>query len=250
MNEAADRKREICALFDVHSDEGGVQRIVTPFEYADSGDRIVVRVRPVAGGAWRIDENGEAALHAAMRGGDVDSEASNRWIAELPAPLIFTDDETICARVTEPELVTPYVIRVAEAAQQLHAIATSRSDRQHSGIKQRVANAVRQVAGELGARVESEVMLPLAGAFVADHVIATHQPLILIVATTAARLMEAELIHIQYRAQGRPGAVVAIAESQAAVTRKQFERAGYYTSKTVVFDEQAFPDLLAQFAQA
>jgi multidrug efflux pump subunit AcrA (membrane-fusion protein) len=250
MTAVRDLKREICSLFEVHSDESGVQRVVTPLEYSDSGDRIVIRVRRQPDGAFRVDENGEAALYASMRGGDVDSEATNRWGEELQSPLTFTEDETIAATITDERLITTYIFRVAEAAQQLHAIATSRVERQQSDIKDRVAAVVRQVAIELNANVESDVTLPLAGAFVADHVIALKRPLIVIVATTAARLMEAELIHMQYRVQSRPGAVVAVAESQAAVTRKQFERAGYYTSKTVVFDEDAFPDLLNEYAGA
>lgn len=250
MNAVRDLKREICSLFEVHSDEDGVQRIVTPLEFSDSGDRIVIRVRHQPDGTFRVDENGEAALYASMRGGDVDSEAANRWVEELQSPLTFTEDETIAATITDERLITTYVFRVAEAAQQLHAIATSRAERQQSDIKERVAAVVRQIAAEMKAKVESDVTLPLAGAFVADHVIELKRPLIVIVATTAARLMEAELVHMQYRVQSRPGAVLAVAESQAAVTRKQFERAGYYTSKTVIFDEDAFPDLLNEYAAA
>ena len=250
MTELRDLKREICSLFEVHPDQDGVQRIVTPLEYSESGDRIVIRVRPLGDGTYRIDENGEAALYASMRGGDVDSEPVNRWVEDLQAPVFFTEDETIAAVVADERLITPYIFRVAEAAQQLHAIATSRAERQHSDIKERVAAVVRQVSVELNVPMESEVPLPLAGAFVADHVIELRLPLIVIVATTAARLMEAELIHMQYRVQSRPGTVVAVAESQTAVTRKQFERAGYYTSKTVVFDEDAFPDLVAEYARA
>lgn len=37
-----DLKQAICSLFEVHTDEGGVQRIVTPIEYPGSNDQIVI----------------------------------------------------------------------------------------------------------------------------------------------------------------------------------------------------------------
>jgi hypothetical protein len=41
-----DIKRSICSLFEVYAGEKGVQRIVTPIEYAGTSDRVVVRIRP------------------------------------------------------------------------------------------------------------------------------------------------------------------------------------------------------------
>ena len=35
-----DVKRTICSLFEVHEDEKGVQRVVTPLAYQASGDQI------------------------------------------------------------------------------------------------------------------------------------------------------------------------------------------------------------------
>jgi hypothetical protein len=245
-----DLQREMCALFEVHPDDDGVQRVVTPLEYSDSGDRIVIRVRPQPDGQIRIDENGEAALYATMRGGEIDSEPVNRWIEDLQPPLAFNEEESIVATITDNRLIATYVFRVAEAAQQLHAIATSRAERQQSDIKERVEAVIKAVAAQLHAHVKSEVSLPIAGGFQADHVLELERPLIVIVATTAARLMEAELIHMQYRMEKRSGVVLAVAESQTAVGRKQFERAGYYTNKTVVFDEDAFPHLLNEYVSA
>jgi hypothetical protein len=243
-----DLQREICSLFEVHADEDGVLRVVTPLEYVSSGDQVVVRVRPVGGG-FRIDENGEAALYASLGGGDVESEAVARWVDELPPPLSFGEDESISALIKDPKHIAPYIFHVAAAAQQLYALATSRAERQQSDLKERVGAIVRRLAGELNVNLESDVPLPIAGALQADHVMDLQQkPLIVVVATTAARLLEAEIIHMQYRADRRPGTVLAVAESQVSVGKKQFERAGYYTGKTVVFDELAFPDLIQQFA--
>ena len=242
-------QREICSLFEVYSDEAGVQRVVTPLEYSGSGDHVVVRVRPSPGG-YQIDENGEAALYASMAGGDLDSEVVARWAEELQPPVVFDDMEVIRANAAEARLIAPYIFRVAEAAQRLQAITTVRAERQQSDIKERVATAIRQVAAELGRTARPDVQLPIAGGLQADHVVDLDRPLIVVVATSAARLLEAEVIHMQYRMEKRPGLVLAVAESQAAVGRKQFERAGYYTAKTVVYDEDAFPQLLAEWAGA
>lgn len=245
-----DLQREICSLFEVYSDEGGVQRVVTPLEYSGSGDHVVIRVRPNSSGGYQIDENGEAALYASMGGGDLDSEVVARWAEELQPPVVFDDMEVIRANAEEARLIAPYIFRVAEAAQRLQAITTVRAERQQSDIKERVAAVIRQVAAELGRTARVDVQLPIAGGMQADHVVDLDRPLIVIVATSAARLLEAEVIHMQYRMEKRPGLVLAVAESQAAVGRKQFERAGYYTAKTVVYDEDAFPQLLTEWAGA
>ena len=85
--------------------------------------------------------------------------------------------------------------------------------------------------------VKSDVELPIAGGLKADHVIDTKTPLIVVTATSPTRLLEAEIIFMQYRADGKPGYILAVAESQGAVGKKQFERANYYTHKTVVFEQ-------------
>ena len=59
----------------------------------------------------------------------------------------------------------------------------------------------------------------------------TPRPLIVIAASSAARLLEAEVIHMQYLYTQQPGFVLAIAESEQAVGKKQFKRANFYTGK-------------------
>ena len=73
----SDLKQAICSLFEVHADECGVQRIVTPLEYPGSNDQIIIRVRP-SGNGFAIDENGETSLYASLNGGDIESEARGR----------------------------------------------------------------------------------------------------------------------------------------------------------------------------
>ncbi|MFZ3141412.1 hypothetical protein [Polaromonas sp.] len=240
-------KRAICSLFEVHADEGGVQRVVTPLEYPSSNDRIVIRVRPFAGGSgFLIDENGEAAFYAGMNGGDIESEAVERWAAELilNSPASFTEDEKICAFAKSEHLVAPYVFRVAEAAQQLHSLATARTDRQASDFKDRLKQMVKEIAKELNVPWQSDIELPIAGGLKADHLLGTSSPLIIVAATSPARLLEAEVIYMQYRAENKPGYVLAVAENQTVVGKKQYERAAYYTNKAVIFNPDALRHLI------
>jgi hypothetical protein len=243
-----DLKRAICSLFEVHADEGGVQRVVTPLEYPGSNDQIVVRVRPSADGhGFAIDENGEAAFYAALNGGDVESEAVGRWAEDISSasPVKFTDDEKISAYASDERLIAPYIFRVAEAAQQLHAIATARADRQSSDFKDRIKQIVQEIAIESNLQLNSEVELPIAGGLKADHVLGTSMPLIIIAATSSTRLLEAEVIFMQYRADKKQGYVLAVAENQATVGKKQYERAAYYTNKAVIFNSDAFSTLVS-----
>lgn len=244
-------KQAICSLFDVHADEHGVQRVVTPLEYSGSGDRIVVRVRPVDGG-YQVDENGEAALYASMAGGDVAADVVARWAEEMPGrtPVTFNDDETLAAIARDERLVPSYIFRVAESAQQLYALASARPPRQASKLKEMVAIAVRDAARSMGLSYESDVPLEIAGDFVADHIIETQTPLIIIAASGIQRLLEAEIIHMQYRMDKIPATVIAAVESQKSVGgAKQFERANYYTGKTVTFNPSHFESLIKSYLQ-
>jgi len=229
-------KQEICSLFEVHPDEGGVQRIVTPLEYPGSADRVIVRVRP-AGAGYRVDENGEAAFYAAMNGGDVESRTVVRWAEELPwhSPVTF-EDEIIAANAQSEALIAPCIFRVAEAAQQLYALATSRAARQQNDFKEQVAAVIETVAKRLNLQLQSNYELPIAGGLMVDHFIDSHRPLIVVAATSPTRLLEAEVIHMQYRMESRPGFVLAVAESQEIVGKKQFERAAYYTDRAVIYN--------------
>lgn len=240
-----DLKRAICGLFEVHADEKGVQRIVTPLEYPGSGDQVVIRVRPTTNG-YTIDDNGEAALYASMAGGDVESDAVARWAEETLhfSPATFSEDETISAISSDERLIAPYIFRVAEAAQQLFSIATARGPKKVSDFRERLASIVIETAKSLGVPLRCDVELPIAGGMKADYIIDHDVPLLLVAATNATRLLEAEIIHVQYRLEKMPGFVLAVAESQAAVGKTQFERANYYTGKTVTFSEANLPKLI------
>lgn len=252
MQLVPDLKRTICSLFEVHEDEGGVQRIITPLEYPGSTDKVVVRVRSRAN-HLQIDENGEAALYASMQGGDIDTEAIQRWTEELKTSMHmeFDDDEVIKAEVKEHRLVAPYIFHVAAASQQLFALATSQKERSPNDFKERVADVVREVCSALHLPVQHNVELPIAGGLEADHLIGevnnpTVPPIIVIAASSATRLLEAEVIHMQYRYTKQRGFVLAVAESERVVGKKQFHRANYYTGKTVEFSAYDFGQLLRE----
>jgi hypothetical protein len=245
MDITSDLKRAICSLFEVHADECGVRRIVTPLEYQGINDQIIIRVRPHSDG-FVIDENGETSLYASLNGGDIESEAVERWAEEISllSPVQFTDDERIIAFANSEKLVAPYAFRVAEAAQQLFAIATSRCDRQVSDFKERVKQVIKEISVETSMAWETEVELPIAGGLKADHVLGKDSPLIIITATSATRLLEAEVIYMQYRAEHMPGFVLAVAENQSVVGKKQYERAAYYTNRAVIYNPNAFRQLI------
>ncbi|MGS1116893.1 hypothetical protein [Castellaniella sp. UC4442_H9] len=249
MEVTANLKHAICALFEVHQDEAGVQRIVTPLEYSGSGDRVVVRVRPMSGG-YQVDENGEASLYASMAEGDPTAESVLRWAQDLEgqSPVRLSEDETLMAFAHDERLIAPCIFRVAESAQQLFALATSRPARRVSDFKEQVTKAVESAAAAAGFTYESDVSLGISGDFVADHVISSPDaPLIIIAASGIQRLLEAEIIHMQYRAEKIPATVIAAVESQKSVGTKQFERANYYTGKTVAFSASDFGSLIKSY---
>lgn len=244
-------KRDICSLFEVHDDEKGVQRIVTPLEYSGSGDHIVVRVRPQEG-FFQIDENGEAAFLAALNGGNTDKEVIARWVADLADAnnIKFDEDEIIHAEIKNEKLIAPYVIKVAAAAQQLYSMAVSRPERQANDFREQITEVVSAIVKSLNIAWEKDVALPIIGDLKADHVLGQEDnPLIIVAASTTARLLEAEVIHMQYRLEERKGYVLAIVQDQASVTKKQYERAEYFTDKTVVFNQQNLGTLLKMQAK-
>ena len=131
-------------------------------------------------------------------------------------------------------------------AQQLHSIATARADSQASEFPETVKTLVYEIASELNVSVESSVELPIAGGLKADHVLGTKTPLIVITATSPTCLLQAEVIYMQYRADEKPGYILAVAEDQQTVGKKQFERANYYTNQTVIYNPDSMRQLVRQ----
>jgi hypothetical protein len=248
MELSGELKSAICSLFEVYDDESGVQRVITPLDYPGSQDKVIVRVRP-RGDHWQIDENGEAALYARMQGGDVEGDNIQRWASNLDRSMSLElgEDEDLVANVKDAQFIAPAIFRVAAAAQQLYALATAHKEREVSDFKDKVAAIVSEVCASLQIPVQHNARLPISGDLEADHLVdIQNNPLIIISATSAKRLLEAEVIHMQYKISRTPGYVLAVAESQKAVGVKQFNRANYYTGKTVEFSPFDFGQLVRQ----
>jgi hypothetical protein len=248
---SSELKHSICSLFTVLEDQGGVQRVVTPIELGAGSDAVVVRVRPLGDGAFQVDENGEAALHATMAGGDVESDAVERWLEDICSTHIMSfKDEVLSVTAYDKKDLALSILRVAQAADQLYALSTSRAARQESDFKNRLSKAIEDAASEYHFGYEVDVELPIAGNMHADFVINSSRPMVVIAANSLTRLLEAEVIHMQYKLLNRRELVVAVAESQAAVGKKHFERASYYTDKTVSFDPTNLQLMLGQHVRA
>lgn len=239
-------QHDICSLFDVTETEVGGWCVVTPMQYSGSNDHVVVYIQPADQG-WELHDNGDAVLNANMLGFDTGTDALERWCEDLKgsSPVALDNDtERLTAHAADDRLLAPYVFRVAEAAQQLFSISTQRQERRSSNFKEQVSEVIAAVANALNRQVQYDADLPIAGGLKADFVIPGQTPLIIIAATSVARLMEAEIIFMQLRHQKEPGFVLAIAESPQAVGRKQFDRANYYTGKTVSFDRSHLAELV------
>lgn len=246
MNLCTDLQHDICALFDVSPTENGGWSVVTPMQYSGSNDHVVVHVKPTTQG-WELHDNGDAVLNANLLGFDTGTDAMDRWTDDLPgtSPVAFSHEtERLTASTLDGRLLAPYIFRVAEAAQQMFAISTQRHDRRSSNLREQVSEVVIEVASLLNKVVSFDAPLPIAGDLKADVVVEGPSPLIVIAATSSARLLEAEIIFMQMRHKKMPGFVLAIAESAQTVGRKQFDRANFYTDKTVGFDRMHLVDLI------
>ncbi len=246
MELVLDLKQAMCALFEVHADSQTVQRVVTPLEYPGSNDKVVVRVRQ-RGDHVQIDENGEAAMYASMSGGELEGDNISRWAKEAMNHfrIEYTDDEVLRAQVHDARLIAPTLFHIAAAAQQLYALATAHKEREISNFKAELSAVVQEVCSRQGIALRQNAELPIAGGMQADHLLgADDNPLIIIAATSATRLLEAQLIHMQYKLTKQPGFVLAVAEDVKSVGITQFKRANYYTGKTVEFNRHDFGQLL------
>jgi len=130
MKPVTDLQLSLCVLFgaqvDEYTDENNGQRNVTPMRYSESRDHIVIRVRPTPT-AIQIDEAGDAAMYAALAGGNTATEHLARWAKALAetSPVRIDANEVLLATKTDQRWVPEYVFRVAEAAQQFYALATA-----------------------------------------------------------------------------------------------------------------------------
>jgi len=242
---------DFCNSFEWHpKPEGG--RVVTPWRY-DDGDHVVVFVTREPLG-WRLDDNGEGLFRLASAGVDTDSDRVQARLGAFPQLLgvqvdpadgtLFTmaDDKGVGARA----------LAVAEASAQIMGLACLRRDRsQPSDFRERVVAVVEEVARLANIESRKDVPVDESGTILADVYVTAARPIMVIAATSAQRLMEAEIIWLNAARRGEPVFVLATVEDAHRIGVGQYTRANYYTDKTVEFrGADALSDLISRQLQS
>lgn len=238
----AELRKVMCGAFEV-SEEEGVLLVRTPFGL-DFSDDLVLRVRPSNAG-FQVDDNGDTVFSLALNGSAPDAER----VLEVAGDIEFDEsDGSIIARARDSVSVGEAVFRVVEAAVRVHAACRMRERAQTSDLKSRVVEVLTQLASETGVSLRLDEVVEETGSLMADAVLGDDDPFIVIAAPSVERLMEAELLFLRRQIARRPGYVCAVVASAAAIGKKHFARANYYTDKLVEFDgwKGAFRDFAVQ----
>lgn len=223
---------DFCKRFDwIGTNDNG--RLVTPWRY-DDGDQVVIFAHR-DGTQWRVDDNGEALFRLAAAGVDPESPAVVARLDAFPTLLgvqVGEDGETLTTRAAHLEQAA---FAVAEASSQIMALACLRRVRPESDFRERVVQVVQAAAASLGVEARLDVPVDESQSLRADVYLLSRVPLIVIAATSAQRLMEAEIIWLDAARRQEPAYVLATVEDARAVGINQYTRANYYTDKTVEF---------------
>ncbi|WP_295429002.1 hypothetical protein [uncultured Thiodictyon sp.] len=115
------------------------------------------------------------------------------------------------------------------------ALACLRRARTVSDFRERVVQVVQAAAASLGVEARLDVPVDESQSLRADVYLLSRVPLIVIAATSAQRLMEAEIIWLDAARRQEPAYVLATVEDARAVGINQYTQANYYTDKTVEF---------------
>ena len=224
---------DLCKDFSVKTTAEGIC-VVTPFSY-DDGDAIVVFVRPQGDEEYVIDDNGEAATRLMFEGLDLEVGTIQSWLFNLSRlhGIDWNKDSESLSTVCKKPLLERRILAIAEASAQMQALASLRRDYQKSNFKQAIINILQEI--QLETRIEAKYNIPVDSAkqLFADAYFLSTPPLIIIAANNAERLLEAELIWSNARRENDPSFVLAVVETTASVGARQFQRANYYTDKTV-----------------
>lgn len=223
--------------------EGG--QLITPFHF-DDGDNVVIFARRLSQG-WQLDDNGEALFRLAASGVDPESERVQTRIADLQSLLgvrCDQDGETLYS-LADNGTIAERAFAVAEAASQLIALSCLRQTRQPSGFRERVMAIVEQVAESANITMRRDVAADESQSILVDAYLVVQRPVLVVAATSAQRLMEAEIIFLDCARRKEPVYVLALIEDVRAIGIKQYTRANYYTDKTVEFaTDIAIADLI------
>ena len=232
----------LCGAFKISAESGSLL-VHTPFGL-DFNDDLVLRVRP-EGEIIRVDDNGDTLLALSMAGSAPDAER----VLDIVSGVEFdADDGSLIARSSSNLQLPDALFRVAGAALRLHGACQPRPRASASDFKSRVTALLAEVAETAGVSLLFDQVVEETGALVADAVLGTKAPLIVIAAASVERLMEAELLFLRRQIQRLPGFVCAVVPSAKIVGQKHFSRANYYTNKTLEFDGwiPAFRDFAQQ----
>lgn len=130
MNSQFNIQIEFNSMFEVHFDENNVYRVITPFYYPETNDKIVVRVRPTEEFGYSIDDNGEAIFYLNRMGSELCTDAIKQIIAHLTKtfPVSLKDNECLMVSTKDQSQLANCVFQVAQIANQLCVIANSQQE--------------------------------------------------------------------------------------------------------------------------
>ena len=229
--------RELCGRFSVtDTSEGMVVR--TGLHY-DDGDAITVFVRRTGDNLFTADDNGEAAFRLMTDGLDLENKSLVGWLQSIQATHRVHWDEQEQQLTTDPvpaAEVADAVMRIAECSSQMQGLIALRRPRSVSDFKEQIIKVLREAAEETQTPVRFDVPVRPDENLLADALFVTDHQLAVVVANSAERLMEAELIWALSQNERDPIQVLAVVESIQKIGAKQFSRAQYLTDKAVEYE--------------
>lgn len=226
---------ELCKGFYIRPTEVGGLSISTPFTY-DDGDSVVIFVLPLEDGAFRIDDNGEAAFRLLADGLSIDKGKPQAWLKSLEASHeVYWDvvDEELFAVADSMAAVADASMRVAECSAQMQVLSAFRQDRKVSDFKEQIMTVLREVEMETQIEARYDFAADPNQQIFVDAYFMSKTPISVVVATSGERLMEAELLWSMSQQMKDPMRVIAVFEDMAKFNEKQLGRASYYTDKAV-----------------
>jgi len=239
-------KSSICALFEVQQD-GETLVVSTPLNISGR-DRIHVYVSPLGDGRWRLDDNGEVAFAAAMAGINTKTEQFQALVEASmfggPPSILWDESDEALALDVGSEEIGMGCLALAHVASRLYLSAIlPRKIKEKNDFRERILAIIDEVAEKSQIAIERDT--PVTNELlVADCQLSTPIPTYIVVATSAIRLADAELMHSRLQNARKPGYVLAIVENIRSVGATHFTRATYLTDKTVEWDQGMFNALV------
>jgi Domain of unknown function DUF1828 len=227
-------KLDLCRDFQMQTTSAGFL-IRTPFRY-DDNDEVIVFADRQNNKTWVVHDNGEAALRLMFDGVDPFMGKIQTWIQSNSAGVFWNDKETSLERhdVAEGDLVVA-AFKVAQASLQLQAMSSHRMSRSESTFRNDVLTLLADVARDAKVEAKFDATVDSKKLFTADCLFLVAKPLAIFIAPSTQRLLEAELAWSELRRLGNPMRVMAVIEDATEVGMKEFNRAQYFTDKTLSF---------------